>query len=234
MPVFRQARADMEDDLETSHLIRIRKYFTLAAISGALGLSMALGSAAVAQTPAQPTIGVVDVKKAFDEYKETKTSNAEVDRLVAGFRTELDVRSKNKLLNDAELTELITLKKKDKLTDADQARIDALEKEQKKRDEELNTISNTSSPTDQQKARLKELRDLGNKNDASVRTLAEDYSGQVDKRKDELSNKITEDMKQAIAKVAQARGMATVVDKIAVLYGGVDITDEVIKALNAQ
>ncbi len=224
----------MEDDLETSHLIRIRKYFTLAAISGALGLSMALGSAAVAQTPAQPTIGVVDVKKAFDEYKETKTSNAEVDRLVAGFRTELDVRSKNKLLNDAELTELITLKKKDKLTDADQARIDALEKEQKKRDEELNTISNTSSPTDQQKARLKELRDLGNKNDASVRTLAEDYSGQVDKRKDELSNKITEDMKQAIAKVAQARGMATVVDKIAVLYGGVDITDEVIKALNAQ
>ncbi|MCC6484005.1 MAG: OmpH family outer membrane protein [Armatimonadetes bacterium] len=211
---------------------RIRKYLTLSALAGVFAVSMAPGAVVLAQTAPQPTIGVVDVKKAFDEYKETQKSNTEVDGLVAGFRTELDVRSKNKLLNDAELGELITLKKKDKLTDADQARIDALEKEQKKRDEEISAISNTTSPTEQQTARLRELRDLSNKNDAALRSLAEDYSNQVDKRKDELSNKITEDMKKAIAKVAQAKGIATVVDKIAVLYGGVDITDEVVKALN--
>jgi len=215
-----------------NRLTRLLKRIHIVFVVATLALTCTGVSRALAQGAAQPAVGIVDIKKAFDEYKETKTSNTEVDNMVKGFRTELDVRAENKLLTEAELNELIALKKKDTLTEPEKTRIEALTKLQKQRDEEVAQISNTPNATDQQKARLKELRELGAKNEMAGRASADDASGQVDKRKDELSKKITDDLKAAITKVAQAKGLTLVVDKIAVLYGGVDITDEVIKILN--
>lgn len=176
---------------------------------------------------------MVDVQKAFNDYKVTTTSNDEINKLVASLKRELDLRAANRLLNDAEIQELVKLVNKTPQTDADKQRIDELEKASKARDEELNSLSNKTDLTEQERTRLRELKELSNKNDASGRTLAEDYSQQIDKRKSELSDKITADLKAAIAKVAQARGLATVVDKIAILYGGVDLTEDVIKELNS-
>lgn len=154
--------------------------------------------------------------------------------MVEGFRRELDIRASHRLLGEDEIKELVRLRSKSPLTDADRTRIDELERISKQRDEELNALSNKAELTEQERARLKELRDLANRNDANGRTLAEDYSQQIEQRKAQLSDKITADLKDAIARVAQAKGLATVVDKIAVLYGGVDITDDVIKALNSS
>lgn len=48
----------------------------------------------------------------------------------------------------------------------------------------------------------------------------------------ELSGKIKKDIEQVIADVAKSKGIATVLDKQVVLYGGVDLSDEVLKRLN--
>jgi len=205
----------------------------LCAVMGAV-VTLSPRAAMAQAAAAQPTIGMVDVQKAFSEYSSTKASNDEITNLVKTFKAELDTRSSHLLLTDAELTELVKLNAKPQKVDADNKRIDELEKASKQRDEEVNTLSQKTDPTEQERARLRELRDLSNKNDASNRTLADDYNQQVEKRKGELSDKITADIKAAIAKVAQAKGLATVVDKIAVLYGGLDLTDEVIKALNGK
>ncbi len=206
----------------------------IIAVAIAAALVCAVCAPAAAQGAAQPTVGVVDVQKAFNEYKLTSSSNEEINRMVESFRRELDIRASHKLLSEEEIKELVELRSKSPLTDADRSRIDALERTSKQRDEELNALSNKSDLTEQERARLKELRDLANRNDANGRTLAEDYSQQVEQRKSQLSDRITADLQQAIAKVAQSKGLATVVDKIAVLYGGVDITEDVIQTLNSS
>ncbi len=214
-------------------MLNNRYFATLLVLALAAGAWALVPGAAQAQNAPQPTVGMVDVQKAFNDYKVTTTSNDEINKLVATLKRELDLRAANRLLSDAEIQELVKVVNKTPQTDADKQRIDELEKTSKARDEELNSLSNKTDLTEQERTRLRELKELSNKNDASGRTLAEDYSQQIDKRKSELSDKITADLKAAIAKVAQARGLATVVDKIAILYGGVDLTEDVIKELNS-
>lgn len=205
----------------------------ISALAVVIAVVCATCAPAAAQGATQPAVGVVDVQKAFNEYKVTTASNEEINRMVESFRRELDIRASHRLLTEEEVKQLVQLRSKSPLTDADRSRIDELERISKQRDEELNALSNKSDLTEQERARLKELRDLANRNDANGRTLAEDYSQQVEQRKSQLSDKITADLREAIAKVAQSKGLATVVDKIAVLYGGVDITEDVIKTLNS-
>ena len=47
----------------------------------------------------------------------------------------------------------------------------------------------------------------------------------------ELMDPLMKDIEAAIKKVADKKGLTVVVDKNAVIYGGVDITDEVIKKM---
>ena len=47
----------------------------------------------------------------------------------------------------------------------------------------------------------------------------------------ELMDPLMKDIETAIKKVADKKGLTVVVDKNAVIYGGVDITDEVSKAM---
>ncbi|BCW99267.1 MAG: hypothetical protein KatS3mg024_2094 [Armatimonadota bacterium] len=205
----------------------------ISALAVVVAVVLAACAPVAAQGATQPAVGVVDVQKAFNEYKVTTASNEEINRMVESFRRELDIRASHRLLTEEEIKQLVELRAKSPLTDADRSRIDELERISKQRDEELNALSNKSELTEQERARLKELRDLANRNDANGRTLAEDYSQQVEQRKSQLSDKITADLKEAIAKVAQEKGLATVVDKVAVLYGGVDITEDVIATLNS-
>ena len=62
-----------------------------------------------AQGNAQPVIGMVDVQRAFDEYKNTKSSNDEINRLAASFMRELEVRQKHRHLSEADMAELVRL-----------------------------------------------------------------------------------------------------------------------------
>lgn len=48
----------------------------------------------------------------------------------------------------------------------------------------------------------------------------------------DLSGKIKKQIEQVIAQVAKAKGVPTVVDKQVILYGGTDLTDDVLSRLN--
>lgn len=61
--------------------------------------------------------------------------------------------------------------------------------------------------------------------------LVDKYEGAIQEKDTELTNKLLEDVKKAIEKVAKKKGLAVVLDKQSVFYGGVDITDEVIEEL---
>lgn len=67
--------------------------------------------------------------------------------------------------------------------------------------------------------------------DKGRRELGEKLSAQVDKKESSLLNPIREKIRKTIGQVAKAHGIANVVDASAVVFGGKDLTEEVIAAV---
>ena len=67
--------------------------------------------------------------------------------------------------------------------------------------------------------------------DKGRRELGEKLSAQVDKKEASLLNHIREKIRKTIGQVAKAHGIANVVDASAVVFGGKDLTEEVIAAV---
>lgn len=70
-----------------------------------------------------------------------------------------------------------------------------------------------------------------NLDDKGRRELGEKLSAQVDKKEASLLNPIREKIRKTIGQVAKAHGIANVVDAGAVVFGGKDLTEEVIAAV---
>ena len=70
-----------------------------------------------------------------------------------------------------------------------------------------------------------------NLDDKGRRELGEKLSAQVDKKEASLLNPIREKIRKTIGQVAKAHGIANVVDASAVVFGGKDLTEEVIAAV---
>ena len=66
----------------------------------------------------------------------------------------------------------------------------------------------------------------------------QDLQRQVDQtifnKRTELLGGLDKDIRAAIQRVASQQGVSVVLDRTAVLYGGVDLTDQVIKVLSAK
>ena len=72
-------------------------------------------------------------------------------------------------------------------------------------------------------------KDLPDQEKQRYYTQLQERLGQKDR---ELKAPILDKINAAIKKVADSKGLTIVVDKQAVLYGGVDITDDVVKSLS--
>lgn len=69
----------------------------------------------------------------------------------------------------------------------------------------------------------------------AIAALQEEYQAKLDTRKAALVNQRVEEVKQAVAEVAASKGIDTVIDNTyeMVLYGGVDLTDDVLAKLQS-
>jgi len=197
----------------------------------AIGL---VGSVAWAAAPPEPKIGVVDGMKIDENAPRIKQYKEELDSVGNLLKLKLDIRAQNRMLDENEIKELIDLKTKDKPTDADNARIKALTDLDRAKSDELQKLQEAKEPNDQQKARLKELMDLQQKSKEMGNTLSKDYDGQYQSKAIELQGKIDTEVRAAVAKVAEAKGLSLVFDKAVVVYGGIDITDDVVSRLDRK
>ena len=68
--------------------------------------------------------------------------------------------------------------------------------------------------------------------DKGKQELGQKLSEQVDKKEASLLNPIRAAIRKAIPEVAKAHGIANVVDASAMVYGGLDLTDEVMASVN--
>ena len=67
---------------------------------------------------------------------------------------------------------------------------------------------------------------------ASLDDKGQKLSEQIDKKEASLLNPIRAAIRKAIAEVAKAHGIANVVDAGAMVYGGLDLTDEVMASVS--
>lgn len=183
---------------------------------------------------AKPNLGKVDVGKIYQSYKRVEESNQNIRVFAKTLESRLDLRNANRLLTDPEMTELLALKEKTAPTDAEKASIKALEDISKQRDGQLRDLAAKKDQTEPEKATLAELQARSTLADKTLTALAKDYEKQAEEKRAELSKKVNEEILVAVKAVAEAQGLAFVVDEQAVLYGGVDVTDSVIERLNKK
>lgn len=179
-------------------------------------------------------IGVVDIEKAYKDAPRVKQYTEELNAFRDSLGKKLDIRSQNMMLDENEIKELIDLELKDTKTDKDKARIDELKKIERDKDEKLKQLQATKDLDDQKKALQNQLQEMQQKSKDTGNALAKDYDGQLSTKMQELNGKAETDIREAIAKIAAAKGFVLVVTKEAVLFGGTDITDDVIGKLDRK
>ncbi len=84
----------------------------------------------------------------------------------------------------------------------------------------------------------KDKKDFADKSatlgDAGKQALDKQLGQQVEQKRQELLKPITEQIDGAIKYVADSKGLSVVVAKNTVIYGGVDITEDVLKRLGGK
>lgn len=199
-------------------------------------------TSAWAATASEPRIGVVDVQRVTTNAPRMKQFSEELKALERSLAAKLDLRAQYLMLSENEIEEFIDLKTNTKPTGADNNRIKALADVERTRDAKLKQLQGIKDLNTQEKTELKALQGIQQKSQESGKTMSKDYYNLYQSKSQELSTKADSEMKAVINKVTEAKGLSLVLSKqIAlpdgtaadtVLFGGVDITDDVISRMD--
>jgi Skp family chaperone for outer membrane proteins len=217
------------------------KAWTLAAltaflVAGGLVISTGQGHAQKKGEKVDTTIGFVDLNRVMDQIKKTSTWVTETkkfDDIRLKFQGEIAHLTKVRYLTAAERGELDALRAKKSVSASEDARLKELENKSESLDKEAQTLAAVEKPTTEQAARIGDLSKLRQVAIANLQKETEDRSIQLQ----ELEGKVLDDMQGKILEhvqtVAKNKGLILVLDQRAVLYGGQDLTDDVLLKLGA-
>jgi len=196
----------------------------------------ALMAAPVLAADEASKVGVVDLARVYKDAPRVKQYREDLDKLTATLGKQLEIRSQNLMLEEAEIKELIDieLKAPESLTDKEKARQKELKDRERALDAEFKQLVANTQPDDTQKAKQKQLQDLQAKSKATGEALEKDYNSRLQTKAVELDEKARADINEAVNKVAAAKSLTMIFAKDAVMFGGVDITDDVINNLDRK
>lgn len=203
----------------------------VACLVVALMIAALVAPFALAQEQA-PRLGVVDMAKVLEGYTEFQASDAEYKQFLRDRQGQLQQRMSVRLLRDDELKEYQNLTSVVAPTDDQKRRLEELRALAEKRENELNGLSRLSDPTPEEKQRLTELQAVADKADEEISGLQQRLADEINQRNKELSEKLNQKIEAALAAVAREKRVDYILSKDAVLYGGRDLTDEVLAKLN--
>ncbi len=196
--------------------------------------------AAPAQSPAPPAngasfnLGFVDLQRIGKEFDGTKASQAELDAFQGSLRKRLDDRELTRFLDEKELAEVEKLRAVAAPSDEQKKQLGDFLATSKSREAQLRALQQNPNKSDSEKTDADRLTKFSAKTDEDMDSLGEQLEGQLQAKGDEISKKLTDTVSAAIETVAKEKGYVAVVDKKAMLYGGTDVTDEVLKQLNKK
>jgi outer membrane protein len=189
----------------------------------------------MAQGPASLPIGVVDMRRVLREYQTYVRENEEFKRFVARKREELRARVSVRLLSQEERDEYLRLfQKGPQATPEERQRMRALEEKNTQLERRIEELSQKPDLSEEEKQELERLRKLELEAQARLEQLRREYERQLNERDTEISRKLEQNIRNTISFIAGRKGLSMVLDYSAVLFGGVDITNEVLAELNKE
>lgn len=227
--------------METKENLRNMKHFGSAMMIAA-GL-LALGAVAPAGAQSNGAVGYIEMEKVFNGADAKKAGEDKVNNLAKS------LADREQLLKDASFLapktwlEYRGLLEKDKPAAADTTALTTIKAQVTALDTELKTLQQTTTATDAQKARLNELNGNATANTGNLQGVDSDYAAQISKLQLDLRGSIIKDIQTATAQVMKAKNVAVVLNKqvalgddgqLLVVAGGVDLTDDVLKQVNAN
>jgi len=200
----------------------------------AIGLGIFFLTVRPADTAARAaavSLGYVDIKLVFQQAPAAQAAVKQAEQLKAQLQSELALKQDTVILTDAERAEMNSLLAKPTPSDKEKARIGELRGKTAKLGEELRNLQQKPTPTDTEKARLQELTQLFSTAENKLHSDMDTLQGQLDQKGDELMSGLQDKILKAVEEVAKDQGLAMVVDKQARLFGGDDITSQVVGKL---
>jgi Skp family chaperone for outer membrane proteins len=207
---------------------------TIITLAVLFALSLSGACAAVTSPAPAASIGVVDIDRLMQESDKAKRSNTELQAMQKELEAGLKVIATNRLLTDKELDELGTLKAKATPVAAEQSRITALEDLNKQREGKLKALQTVQNPSSDEKRDLTELQGYAIGSGKMIEQDQKDAIKKINARNAVLTEEIYKDIKTAVEVVSKESNISVVLNKNAVIQGGVDLTDKTLKKLNAK
>ncbi|MCL6473834.1 MAG: OmpH family outer membrane protein [Firmicutes bacterium] len=178
--------------------------------------------------------GMVDLKRVVDEYDQRKALEAQLQQMRDQMRAKLQWRANNLLLEEAELSEYENLASITNPTEQQKQRMQQIEQKSRQLNEELSQLRQKNPPTEQDTQRINQLTAIENRNREALMQLQDQFEQQLNARRDEMINQMLQDIRKAVAAVAQEKKLVVVFDSTQVLYASNDITTDVIRRLNRK
>jgi Skp family chaperone for outer membrane proteins len=180
------------------------------------------------------TFGMVDFERVINESELAKKSLTELEGLQRQFNGVLQTLQDSLLVTDEERQELMNLIALPTPTDAQKQRAQAIVGTARQRSEELATLRQKPNPTETEKAALDRFTQMETKSREALQGMAQQLDQQLQTRLNESRQKVRNEIKSVIATVAKEKKVTVVFDASGVLFCDNDLTEEVIKRLNAK
>jgi Skp family chaperone for outer membrane proteins len=176
----------------------------------------------------------VDTQRCAQESKARQASEDELRGFGQGLERALQrlAGSSSRFLPEAEMKELAALYEKEPASEGDKKRIRDLEAKGDASSAELSRLQQIPTPTDADRKKFNDLTAEQQKGDGTLQSIRDTYLARVNARREDLSVKYTNQIRDTVAKIAKDKGLTVVFDSQFALYTAVDITADVIKALN--
>jgi len=198
----------------------------LTGIITLLALSMSIATA--------QTFGMVDFERVINESELAKSSLKELENMQRQYNALLQTLQDSLLVTDEERQELMNLIKLPTPTDPQKQRMQAIVTTARQRADELSALRQKPNPTETEKAALDRFTQMETKSREALQGMAQQLDQQLQTSLNESRQKVRNEIKSVIAVVAKEKKVTVVFDASGVLFCDNDLTEEVIKRLNAK
>jgi Skp family chaperone for outer membrane proteins len=176
----------------------------------------------------------VDLAKVLTEFRKTSAFSKYQVKLrdqAKQFDDEMQTLAQLRYCTDAERTEGLALKAKPNLNNKEKARLAELIKKGESVDNEIAALSQKPKPTSEESARIVELSKMRTEAVKSLAKQQADRRDQLRAMEGNLMADVENDLLKMVEKLAKDQKLTTIYERRAVLVGGTDLTDQVIKKL---
>ncbi len=204
-------------------------------ILGAAALTLvpsAFARPAQAAPAGMPVFGSVDIQKLQSQSSKKARYDTELHALADRLNTAFTQQAASIMLTKAEQTELGGLLSKANQTEKDRARIALLQGQASKAAQDLTDLQQAKTPTPADTARIAALTSQYDTGKAALAEIGDGYQAQLKALQDKDNTEFTQSVKEAIAAVAQQKGLSVVFDSNLAVYTTNDITEDVVKRIN--